>query len=98
MCWIRGFGNFGRNTDSACHVRAESGSLATMRYFAIAGLAVGKPRLLALASMAAASLVGNRFELLSENPMGERIVASPVPAADRLFLRGDAHLFCVGGR
>lgn len=41
--------------------------------------------------------VGEKFELLSENAMGERIVASPVPAAGRLFLRGDAHLFCIAG-
>jgi outer membrane protein assembly factor BamB len=40
--------------------------------------------------------VGERFELLGENPMGERILASPVPVADRLLLRGDRHLFCVG--
>ncbi len=42
--------------------------------------------------------VGERFELLSENPMGERIVASPVPVANRLLLRGDEHLFCAGER
>jgi len=41
--------------------------------------------------------VENQFELLSENPMGERIIASPVPVANRLFIRGDEHLFCVGG-
>ncbi|MCW5556380.1 MAG: PQQ-binding-like beta-propeller repeat protein [Verrucomicrobiae bacterium] len=42
-----------------------------------------------------AARVGERFEILSENPMGERLVASPVPATDRLLLRGDEHLFCV---
>lgn len=42
--------------------------------------------------------VGDRFELLSENPMGERIVATPVPAGGRLYLRGDRHLVCVGGK
>ena len=41
--------------------------------------------------------VEGHFQLLSENAMGERIVASPVPAANRLFLRGDNHLFCVAG-
>lgn len=45
-----------------------------------------------------AARVGEAFEVLSENPMGERIVASPVPAAGRLLLRGDAHLFCVAGK
>jgi len=38
--------------------------------------------------------VGERFELLGENPLGERIIGSPVPAGDRLLLRGDNHLFC----
>ena len=42
--------------------------------------------------------VGERFEMLGENLMGERIVASPVPVADRLLLRGDRHLFCVAGK
>jgi outer membrane protein assembly factor BamB len=41
--------------------------------------------------------VGEKFELLGENPMGERIVASPVPANNRLLIRGDRHLFCVAG-
>lgn len=41
--------------------------------------------------------VEERFELLAANPMGERIVASPVPVANRLLLRGDRHLFCVAG-
>ena len=39
--------------------------------------------------------VGEKFELLGENPMGERIIASPVPAGDKLLIRGDKHLFCV---
>jgi outer membrane protein assembly factor BamB len=39
--------------------------------------------------------VEDKFELLSENPMGERIVASPALANGRLLLRGDQHLFCV---
>jgi hypothetical protein len=39
--------------------------------------------------------VSSDFRLLSENPMGERIIASPVPADGRLILRGDQHLFCV---
>jgi outer membrane protein assembly factor BamB len=39
--------------------------------------------------------VEEKFELLGENAMGERIVATPVPAVNRLILRGDNHLFCV---
>ena len=40
--------------------------------------------------------VEEKFELLAENPMGERVIASPVPANNRLLIRGDKHLFCVG--
>jgi outer membrane protein assembly factor BamB len=39
--------------------------------------------------------VEEKFELPCENPMGERTIASPVPAANRLLIRGDNHLFCV---
>jgi outer membrane protein assembly factor BamB len=42
--------------------------------------------------------VDGGFELLSENDMGERLVASPVPVGDRLFIRGEQHLFCIGGK
>lgn len=41
--------------------------------------------------------VGDAFELLGEQKLGERVVASPVPAAGRLLLRGDARLFGVVG-
>jgi outer membrane protein assembly factor BamB len=39
--------------------------------------------------------VKDKFEVLSENPMRERIIASPAVADGRLLLRGDEHLFCV---
>lgn len=42
-----------------------------------------------------AARVEGKFELLSENPMGERIIATPVPVSNRLLIRGDQHLFCV---
>lgn len=42
--------------------------------------------------------VGDRFEILSENPLGERIIATPVPLPGRLLFRGDQHLFCVASR
>ncbi len=35
------------------------------------------------------------FKLLSENNMGERIIASPVPVRSRLLIRGEQHLFCI---
>lgn len=39
--------------------------------------------------------VEQRFELLGENPMDERVLASPVPGSGRLFIRGDKQLFCA---
>lgn len=47
--------------------------------------------------MVFAARVGKKFELLGQNALSERIIASPVPVGDRLLIRGDAHLFCVGG-
>jgi outer membrane protein assembly factor BamB len=38
--------------------------------------------------------IQNKFELLTENNMGEQVIASPVAAANRLFIRGEHHLFC----
>jgi outer membrane protein assembly factor BamB len=42
-----------------------------------------------------ASIAGDRFELLAENVMAEPVIASPVPLANRLLLRGENHLFCL---
>ncbi len=39
--------------------------------------------------------VGKKFEVLSENAMGEHIIASPVPVNGHLLIRGDDHLFCI---
>ena len=36
------------------------------------------------------------FEVLAEIALGERMIASPVPTANRLLLRGAKHLLCVG--
>ena len=35
------------------------------------------------------------FEVLSENKMGEPVIASPVPVGNRLLIRGEKHLFCI---
>ena len=42
-----------------------------------------------------ASVAGDKFEVLSENDMGEPVIGSPVPAANQLLIRGTQHLFCV---
>ncbi len=40
--------------------------------------------------------IEGKFEVLSANDMGERVVASPVPVDGRLLIRGEKHLFCIG--
>ena len=43
--------------------------------------------------------VDGPFEVLAQNEMGERIIASPVPIAgggSRVLIRGEQHLFCAG--
>ena len=40
----------------------------------------------------------DKFELLAANDMGEPIIASPVPVANRLLIRGEKHLFCISAR
>ncbi len=35
------------------------------------------------------------LELISENDMKERVIASPVPVANLLLIRGEKHLFCI---
>ena len=39
--------------------------------------------------------VGEKFELLGENDMGEQILASPVPFDGRLLIRTAGHLYCI---
>lgn len=38
---------------------------------------------------------GRSFELLSTNPLGERITASPAVSGDELIYRTDSHLYCI---
>ncbi|MCA9123819.1 MAG: PQQ-binding-like beta-propeller repeat protein [Planctomycetaceae bacterium] len=39
------------------------------------------------------NVAGNKFELLAENDMNEPVIGSPEPAVNRIFLRGEKHLF-----
>jgi outer membrane protein assembly factor BamB len=41
--------------------------------------------------------VGDGFKLLSENNMGERVIATPAPVRNGLLIRGETHLFRIGG-
>jgi outer membrane protein assembly factor BamB len=43
-----------------------------------------------------ASVSNGQFRQLAENDMGESVIGSPVPSQNRLFIRGEKHLFCVG--
>jgi outer membrane protein assembly factor BamB len=36
------------------------------------------------------------FKLLGRSPIGEAVTASPAAADDRLFVRGEKHLICIG--
>lgn len=45
-----------------------------------------------------ASIANDKFEVLSENDMGESVIGSPIPAGNRILIRGDAHLFCVAAK
>jgi outer membrane protein assembly factor BamB len=40
--------------------------------------------------------IKGKFKVVSENDMGERLIASPVPVGNRLLIRGEKHLFCIG--
>ena len=42
-----------------------------------------------------ASVAYDKFELLSENDMGESVIGSPIPGANGILIRGERHLFCV---
>jgi outer membrane protein assembly factor BamB len=45
-----------------------------------------------------ASIANDKFEVLSENDMGESVIGSPVPAGNRILIRGETHLFCVAAK
>jgi outer membrane protein assembly factor BamB len=39
---------------------------------------------------------GPSFKLLAQNRLGERVFSTPAVADNRLYMRGDKHLFCIG--
>lgn len=42
-----------------------------------------------------ASVANDQFKVLSENDMAESVIASAVPASNRILIRGEKHLFCI---
>ena len=41
-------------------------------------------------------LAGDKPNVLSTNPLGEKISATPALVNGAIFLRSDQHLFCIG--
>lgn len=39
---------------------------------------------------------GKELEVIAENPLNEYVYASPALANNRLYIRGEKHLFCIG--
>jgi len=71
---------------------------ATASYYASPVIANGVLYVAREDGVVFAARVEDKFELLSENPMGERVVASPAVSNDRLLIRGDKHLFCIAAK
>ena len=42
--------------------------------------------------------VDGKFEVLAENSMGERVIATPVLLSGRILMRGEKNLFCLGSK
>ena len=42
--------------------------------------------------------LGDQPKILSENPVGEAILATPAIANGCIFLRSDKHLYCIGSQ
>jgi len=42
-----------------------------------------------------AKVTKDHFKLLAENDMEEPVIGSPVPVLNRIFIRGEEHLFCL---
>jgi outer membrane protein assembly factor BamB len=41
---------------------------------------------------------GREFEVLAQNDLGEGIAAAPAISRGMIFIRGEKHLFCIGGK
>jgi outer membrane protein assembly factor BamB len=65
------------------------------KYYASPTLADGKLYAAREDGVVFVARVEGKFEVLSQNNMGEQMIGSPVPVANRLLLRGVNHLFCI---
>ena len=69
---------------------------ASANYYASPVIAAGKLYAAREDGVVFVAQVEGKFQLLEENRMGERVIASPVPVSNRLLIRGEQHLFCIG--
>lgn len=67
-------------------------------YYSSPAIASGKLYALREDGVAFVASVGGKFEVLSENNMGERVIATPVLLGNRILVRGEKSLFCLGTR
>lgn len=68
---------------------------ARVSYYASPVIAAGKLYAAREDGVVFVAPVEGKFQVQAENHMGEQIIASPVPVANRLLLRGEHHLFCI---
>jgi outer membrane protein assembly factor BamB len=69
---------------------------SSANYYASPAVADGKLYAAREDGVVFVSRIEGQFQVLAENKMGEHVIASPVPVANRLFIRGEEHLFCIG--
>jgi outer membrane protein assembly factor BamB len=67
------------------------------RYQASLAAGDGKVYFTNLEGVVSVVQAGPEFRLLAKNAVGESLVASPALSRGDIFLRGERHLFCVGG-
>jgi outer membrane protein assembly factor BamB len=69
---------------------------ASARYYASPLVAGGKLYAPREDGVIFVAQVEGEFKVIAENRMEERLIASLVPLSNRLLIRGEKHLFCVG--
>jgi outer membrane protein assembly factor BamB len=69
---------------------------ASSNFYASPVIAGGKLYAAREDGMVFVASIESKFEVLAENNMGERVIASLVPVSNRLLIRGEQTLFCVG--
>jgi outer membrane protein assembly factor BamB len=71
---------------------------ASANYYSSPVIAGGKLYALREDGTAFVAGIEDQFELLAENKLDDRVIASPVPVAGRVFIRGEKNLYCIGAK